>query len=331
MTDSSGFKAPEIELVVADGPKMDPIRIQVDGPKTIGRSRENDLTLSDPGVSRIHATLDLSEGRVQIADSGSRGGTYLNMVRVDANQPEVLCNRDLISIGPWKLLVRLEEEEAAEPSLDQTDAPEAIDKEQADPARQDPMYATRASIFLRLQARGTIDREFGWNEFTDKYSSVIAGFARNAGLKAQDADDILQDVLMGFFRVSSEFEYDPNKGRFRGYLKRVTLNAIRGRFRRKRPSQNYDGSWEPPALDADTDILWDRQWTEQLLYRAMAEVRAKVEDRTWKAFELYGLRGAAVEAVCEETGMTPDAVRHAKMRITKQVRELVNTMRDEEG
>lgn len=331
MTDSSGFKAPEIELAVADGPKMDPIRIQVDGPKTIGRSGDNDLTLSDPGVSRVHAALDLSEGRVQIADRNSRGGVYLNMVRIDANQPEVLCNRDLISIGPWKFLVRLEEEEASEPSLAQTDAPEQVQKEPVDPARQDPMYATRASIFLRLQAHGTIDREFGWNEFADKYSSVIVGFARNAGLKAQDADDILQDVLMGFFRVSSEFEYDPNKGRFRGYLKRVTLNAIRGRFRRKRPSQNYDGSWEPPSLDEDTDVLWDRQWTEQLLIRAMAEVRTKVEERTWKAFELYGLRGTAVEAVCEETGMTPDAVRHAKMRIAKQVRQLVSAMREEEG
>ena len=140
MTDSSTFKAPEIELAVADGPKMDPIRIQVDGPKTIGRSGDNDLTLSDPGVSRVHAAFDLSEGRVQIADRNSRSGVYLNMVRIDANQPEVLCNRDLISIGPWKFLVRLEEEEeeAPEPSLAQTDAPEQVQKEPRRPSTAGP-------------------------------------------------------------------------------------------------------------------------------------------------------------------------------------------------
>ncbi len=334
MTNSEGkdnFKAPEIELLVAEGPSMEPIRLQIDGPKTLGRSRDNDVPLSDPGVSRSHAVLDLSEGRITITDQQSRGGVFLNLVRLEAGQTDVLCNRDLISIGPWKFLVRLEEPPAAEPSLEETDSPEPVPAESVDASRQDPMYATRASIFIRLQANGTVDREFGWNEFADKYSSVIAGFARNAGLRAQDADDILQDVLMGFFRVSSEFEYDPAKGRFRGYLKRVTLNAIRARYRRKRPSQNYDGSWEPPALDENTDVLWDRQWTEQLLFRAMAEAKANVEERTWKAFELYGLRGTAVDAVCEETGMTPDAVRHAKMRITKQIRELVDQMRAEEG
>ena len=329
--ESGTFKAPEIELLVAEGPAMEPVSLQIDGPKTIGRSRESDVTLSDPGVSRTHAVLDHSEGRITITDQQSRGGVFLNLVRLEPEQTEVLCNRDLVSIGPWKFLVRLEETQQPEPGLDETDSPEPVPSEPVDTSRQDPMYATRASIFIRLQANGTLDREFGWNEFADKYSSVIAGFARNAGLRAQDADDILQDVLMGFFRVSSEFEYDPEKGRFRGYLKRVTLNAIRARFRRKRPSQNFDGSWEPPALDQNTDVIWDRQWTEQLLYRAMAEARANVEERTWKAFELYGLRGAAVDAVCEETGMTPDAVRHAKMRITKQIRELVDQMRKDEG
>ena len=77
--------------------------------------------------------------------------------------------------------------------------------------------------------------------------------------------------------------------------------------------------------------MWDRQWTEQLLFRAMAEARGTVEERTWKAFELYGLRGTAVDAVCEETGMTPDAVRHAKMRLAKQIRGIIDRLREEEG
>ena len=334
------FKAPEIELVVIDGPKREPFRFTVEGPLTLGRSSDCDIPLNDPSVSRVHAVFDHSEGRVQLIDKGSRGGVFLNRMRLEPDQAEVLCNRDLLSIGPWKFLVRLEEEEAPEPTLDETDSPSEstggvpdgeAPKGETDDSRSDPMYATRASIFIRLRADGTLDRELGWNEFADKYSAVIAGFARNAGLKAQDADDILQEVLMGFFRVSSDFEYDPSKGRFRGYLKRVTLNAIRARYRRKRPSQNFDGSWEPPDLNDATDAMWDRQWTEQLLFRAMEEARSSVEERTWKAFELYGLRGMPVEAVAEETEMTPDAIRHAKMRITKSVREIVDRFRVDEG
>ncbi|HBZ96509.1 MAG TPA: hypothetical protein DEO57_01535 [Phycisphaerales bacterium] len=171
----------------------------------------------------------------------------------------------------------------------------------------------------------------GWNDFAEKYSRVIAGFARNAGLKAQEVDDVLQDVLMGFFRVSADFRYDPSKGRFRGYLKRVTLNAIRSRFRRRRPDLNIDPERELPAHDEASDAAWDRQWTEQLFFRAMDRVRDRVEERTWKSFELYGLRGTSIDAVADETGMTPQAIRHAKMRITKQIREIVDELRAEEG
>ena len=113
-----GFKAPEIELVVADGPRMDPIRLVVDGPTTIGRSSDCDVVLSDPGVSRVHAVRDHSEGQVQLEDKESRGGVYLNLVRLEAKRTEPLCNRDLVGIGPWKFLVRLEEEEPKDAGTD---------------------------------------------------------------------------------------------------------------------------------------------------------------------------------------------------------------------
>ena len=99
--------------------------LTVDGPRTIGRSSDCDVVLSDPGVSRVHAVLDHSEGQVQLQDKDSRGGVYLNLVRLEANRTEPLCNRDLVGIGPWKFLVRLEEEEPKEPGLDETDKPRA--------------------------------------------------------------------------------------------------------------------------------------------------------------------------------------------------------------
>ena len=39
----------------------------------------------------------------------------------------------------------------------------------------------------------------------------------------------------------------------------------------------------------------------------------------------------SLDAVCEETGMTPDAVRHAKMRLAKQIRGIIEKLREEEG
>ena len=63
----------------------------------------------------------------------------------------------------------------------------------------------------------------------------------------------------------------------------------------------------------------------------MAEVREDVEEKTWRAFELYGIRGTPAAAVADETGMSEAAIRHAKMRLTKQLRAVVDRLRAEEG
>ncbi|MCH2141309.1 MAG: sigma-70 family RNA polymerase sigma factor [Phycisphaerales bacterium] len=325
----------DLQLVSVSGPET---FVGFDGaiseePVAIGRGTEAAVRLEDPSVSREHAELMFKDGGVHIRDVGSRGGTSVNMMRLESEEAVRLHDRDILLIGPWKLLVRIPEDkppppsETGETSVEVAASPDAPAQPET---RGDPLYATRASIFMKLKADGTHDRELGWSEFADKYSRVIAGFARNAGLPAQEADDVLQDVLLGFFRVSDRFEYDPAKGRFRGYLKRVTLNAIRARHRRKRPTTGFDDSIDPP-VESDLDTAWDRQWTEQLLQRAMGEAKMEVEERTWRAFELYGVRGVPADEVAKETGMTSAAIRHAKMRLTRRVREIVDRLRDAEG
>ena len=330
----------EMDLISVSGPDtFERIRVSLSAPVTIGRSKECGIVLNESSVSREHASISMEDGKVIVQDNESRAGIAVNMMFLEKGDSQQIFDRDLLTIGPWKILVRLGSENSDAPAAQAAGADDASGqpasgepkKASSKDEDKDSIYATRASIFIRLQADGSMDRELGWQEFTEKYARVIAGFARNAGLRAQDADDVLQDVLLGFFRVSEQFEYDPAKGRFRGYLKRVTLNAIRARHRRKRPSTFIKDDYDPPAEMPDVDAAWDRQWTEQLLQRAMTEVRGSVEDRTWKAFELYGVRGVPAEQVAERLEMTPAAIRHAKMRLVKQVREIVDQLRDEEG
>jgi ABC transport system ATP-binding/permease protein len=63
----------------------------------IGRTPENDLMVSDLGVSRQHAELRKSQsGRYEIIDLGSHNGTFVNGSRV---QRAELTEDDIISIG----------------------------------------------------------------------------------------------------------------------------------------------------------------------------------------------------------------------------------------
>ncbi len=88
-------------LAVESGPEHGR-RFPLDAEVTIGRSPENDVVLSDPQVSRVHARIVLDDGRVAIEDAGSLNGTYVNGER--AGRARLSAN-DAIVIGDTKLRV----------------------------------------------------------------------------------------------------------------------------------------------------------------------------------------------------------------------------------
>ena len=72
-----------------------------EGPVTIGRSRDCDICLPDPSVSRRHVSMVKREGQWFVTDLGGRHGTTLNGVRLKQDQPVVAADGDFIRIGPY--------------------------------------------------------------------------------------------------------------------------------------------------------------------------------------------------------------------------------------
>ena len=314
-----------LSLIRASGPACPGVRIEGNSTCIIGRATDSGLVLEDESVSRRHAVLRIDRAGATIEDATSSLGTLLNGVRLEPNEKMELHDRDVLAIGPWTFIARTTTDE------DDGDGEQEIPELPPPPTDSKDPYQTSASMLLRLRADGTLDRQVGWNDFSKMYGSVIAGFARNAGAKPQEVDDILQDVMLGFFKQSRVFEYDPAKGRFRGYLKRITLNAIRDRYRRKRPSVGLPESYDPPAGESELNAAWDREWTEHLLRRALEKVKTNIQPKTLEAFERYGVRGEPVASVAKDLDMSEASIRHAKMRVLDQMRQEIAIMRADEG
>jgi pSer/pThr/pTyr-binding forkhead associated (FHA) protein len=68
----------------------------------IGRERDNDLTLTDPRVSRYHALIELVEGRWVIRDLGSANSTFVNDEPIHDARP--LSPDDRIGVGDTVLV-----------------------------------------------------------------------------------------------------------------------------------------------------------------------------------------------------------------------------------
>ena len=192
--------------------------------------------------------------------------------------------------------------------------------------------STHPSLFLRLNEADVEPRELAWGEFHARYSPIIAGFARRMGASPHESDDIVQQVMLGFFRVSPNYVYDSRKGRFRSYLWRCTYNEIRrqwaaGRFRRAMqplPEQLLD-----PNL---AEEVWNDQWEQQLLRRALEDIRRHYRDNTtFRAFQLYVMLGVPAEEVARRLKMQINSVHKAKERVTAALRERVHALQAESG
>jgi len=190
--------------------------------------------------------------------------------------------------------------------------------------------ATNPTIFLRLNEAQAAPREFAWDEFGRRYAPVITAFARRLGARPQDVDDIVQDVLLGFFLKSPTFVYDPAKGRFRGYLKVCTYRALRKRIGHEarlhgKPLDEVD------AESVSVDQVWDDVWEQELLRRALDDIRESMgQTKTFMAFEKYVVLDQPAQAVAEKLGMHVNSVYRAKEQITKLLQERLLAMKDED-
>lgn len=94
--------------------------------KSVGRTRENDLWLDDPSVSKLHAALVLNgENRLALADTGSTNGTFVGGVRIAYGKAIVLEDADKLGFGTVEVeLRRVETEDDAAAILNEDSAAE---------------------------------------------------------------------------------------------------------------------------------------------------------------------------------------------------------------
>jgi hypothetical protein len=86
----------QVKLVIVGG-KASKSQVSVKLPTVIGRSREADLTVAHPMISRKHCELYESNGLVMIRDLGSLNGLYLGSAQV---RDAALRPNDEFTVGP---------------------------------------------------------------------------------------------------------------------------------------------------------------------------------------------------------------------------------------
>jgi hypothetical protein len=73
----------------------------------VGRASDNELSLNDTSVSKIHAALLMtSEGTLLVADTGSTNGTYINGRRIAYGESRQIDDGDVVGFGDVEVRLR---------------------------------------------------------------------------------------------------------------------------------------------------------------------------------------------------------------------------------
>ena len=193
---------------------------------------------------------------------------------------------------------------------------------------------TRRSLIERLRDLGD---DPSWREFFDTYWKLIYGAAIKAGLSDQEAEDVVQETVIGVARRMPEFRYEPAVCSFKGWLMHVTRRRIVDRYRRRRPQNipladpNGDTS-EDPVLDLPDPTanvlegIWHEEWRKNLMDVALERVRHRASPKHYQIFHLHAIKGFGVLDVARLTGASLTSVYVTYHRVAKLVKDEVRRL-----
>ena len=208
-------------------------------------------------------------------------------------------------------------------------------EEAPDESRPPPVRGQATSLTMLDRARA--NDPAAWRRMVSLYQPLVLHWCGRAGLGAEDAEDVTQEVFASASANLPGFRKDRPGDTFRGWLRAITRNAILVHFRRRKGRPPAEGGSEAlRRLHAVADQPGPEEEDEPaemdaLHLRALDLVRHAVEEKTWQAFYLSVCEERASAAVAAELGMTAANIRQARSRVLRRLKQELGEVADDDA
>ena len=190
------------------------------------------------------------------------------------------------------------------------------------------------------------DDQESWREFFETYWRLIYGAALKAALTETEAQEVVQETVITVAKSLKQFEADPARGSFKGWLLHTTRWKIADQFRkragmplerrppgdrgsdtRERQTSTEDRIPDPNGLVLEA--VWDTEWAETVKSAALQRVKGKVDPLEYQIFDLCVLRGNPVGTVAAKLGVKMWKVYFAQRRVERLLQKEVRRLEPE--
>jgi RNA polymerase sigma-70 factor, ECF subfamily len=182
---------------------------------------------------------------------------------------------------------------------------------------------------MSLLERLRVDDQDAWRRTFALYGPLVGWWCVRLGATPQDAEDLAQEV----FRVAAgrlvDFRRDRPGDTFRGWLRGIARNVVRAHLRTVRAEPRAPGGTDAfVSLQQVADLGADLpdqddppSEVDALNRRALDLVRGEFEPRTWDLFWQVAVEGKSPADVAAAHRSTAAAVRQAKARVLRRLRQ----------
>lgn len=201
-------------------------------------------------------------------------------------------------------------------------------------------FTTRKSLLAKVRGGD----EVSWQEFYTAYKPLILLCGGDCGLTQDEKEELVQKVMCEIFQkdiigkydpdnVPSHivFKFDPSKGRFRHYLRKIIRYQAIRIFNQRKNHESIDAENSPVRSISSNDewnAAWDEEWYRHILHMAMTELKGRVQPETFVAFEMYAVQNRKVEEVANFLNLSVSSVYTAKSRCISALREIIKDLED---
>lgn len=198
------------------------------------------------------------------------------------------------------------------------------------------LVPTRLSLIERLR---DLDDQASWQEFFDTYWKLIYCAAVKGGLSDAEAEDVVQETIIGIARNMENFRYEPEVCSFKGWLMRVTRCRIIDHLRKASARRHAFVPLSTDTVTAEGEQLilgsaedrafeevWDEEWQKNLLEAAMERVKRKVAPEHYQIFYLHSVKGMPARDIGELLGASVAKVYVVRHRLARLVKSEVRAL-----
>ena len=201
------------------------------------------------------------------------------------------------------------------------------------PTETDDVLKTRKTLLVRLK---DLDDQSSWREFFDLYWRLIYNVARKSGFNDAAAQDIVLETFAVVARHMPEFNYDREKGSFKGWLLQIartrTIDALRRKHYRQgdefipREQPLNTPLLEAQCNEADLITIWDEELRSHNLEMAMESVKRNANARQFQMFDLHVVKDVPAREVARRLGAKLMEVYFAKYQISARLKKEIRRL-----